>query len=120
MRFHSAQMTRAISTIQVVAAGIYPPTEQQKWHPQLAWIPIPVHVIPAYDDELNYALGFCENYHIDRDKSDIEVNRLTAVLSDINGLFNFLSNHTGVEHTRTLQGWILYHQLAAQVSLNRN
>ncbi|XP_008555440.2 venom acid phosphatase Acph-1-like [Microplitis demolitor] len=115
--FKSIGMNRAINTAHIVAAGLFPPSPSQVWNPDLPWIPIPVHSLPTEEDILNFPMLSCENYAIDRKKSVAEVDRLLQVLGGVKDFFSYLTLHTGVNHTRAIQSWILYHQLASQASL---
>ncbi|KAK0087794.1 hypothetical protein PV326_005040 [Microctonus aethiopoides] len=116
--FYASQQSRTINTAQLVAAGIFPPIDDQIWNAKLPWIPIPIHSQPMDEDILNYSMAVCENYRIDRRKSEEEMSRIFAVMEDVQNLFNFLSIHTGVNYTRAVQVWILYHQLFAQTDLH--
>ncbi|KAK0182659.1 hypothetical protein PV327_000773 [Microctonus hyperodae] len=116
--FHATQQSRTINTAQLVAAGMFPPIDDQVWNSKLSWIPIPIHFQPMDEDILNYSMAFCENYRNDRRKSEKEVNRIFSVMGDIQNLFDFLSIHTGVNYTRALQVQALHHQLLAQTELH--
>ncbi|KAL1396350.1 hypothetical protein pipiens_010569 [Culex pipiens pipiens] len=48
----STDADRVITSAQVTLAGLYPPTGRDEWHPNIAWQPIPVHVLPRQIDNL--------------------------------------------------------------------
>ncbi|XP_063978283.1 venom acid phosphatase Acph-1-like [Diachasmimorpha longicaudata] len=117
--FQSVDLPRSINTAQLLAAGLFPPESSQIWHPDLLWIPVPIHVTDLLEDTLFYSFVMCENYAIDRLRSQAEVERLLSALSDIRTLRNHLSFHTGINHTSSTQGWLLYIQLAAKMGVGR-
>ncbi|XP_015120215.1 venom acid phosphatase Acph-1 [Diachasma alloeum] len=117
--FQSADMMRSINTAQLLAAGLFPPEPSQIWNPDLLWTPVPIRVTHLLEDYLFYSALMCENYKIDKLESEAEVQRLLSVLSDMRGFRNYLNLHTGVNHTRSFQGWMLYHQFAAKTSVGR-
>lgn len=41
---------------QACLAGLYPPTDEEKWNDEIMWQPIPVHTIPLRIDR-NLSLG---------------------------------------------------------------
>lgn len=44
---------------QLLLAGLFPPLGEQKWHPSLAWQPIPVNSKPSkYEDVRNGKIIF--------------------------------------------------------------
>lgn len=46
----STDLNRTLMSAQADLAGLYPPTEDQKWNPAIMWQPIPVHTQPVPDD----------------------------------------------------------------------
>lgn len=58
----STDKSRTLMSAYTNLAGLYPPNEQEKWHPNLAWQPIPVHTIPKSEDRLLYMMSNCPKY----------------------------------------------------------
>uniref|UniRef100_A0ACB8FUS9 Uncharacterized protein n=1 Tax=Sphaerodactylus townsendi TaxID=933632 RepID=A0ACB8FUS9_9SAUR len=42
----STDVDRTIMSAQANLAGLFPPTTEEIWNPQIPWQPIPVHVVP--------------------------------------------------------------------------
>ncbi|GAB6022331.1 hypothetical protein CHUAL_006453 [Chamberlinius hualienensis] len=49
---YSTDSDRCLMTAQCCLAGLFPPQEQRKWHPELNWQPIPVHTRNGEEDPL--------------------------------------------------------------------
>lgn len=48
----SSENERTKMTLQLVLAGLFPPTKDLKWHPKLDWMPIAYRYVPADIDAL--------------------------------------------------------------------
>lgn len=48
----STDTDRTKISLQLVLAGLFPPSESQAWNPELPWIPIPIHHVPQPIDIL--------------------------------------------------------------------
>ena len=48
----STSSDRAIMSMQLVLAGLFPPSSEQIWNDEINWQPIPVHYVPLLDDVL--------------------------------------------------------------------
>lgn len=46
----STDLDRTLMTAQAVLAGLYPPSGEQEWNPDIKWQPIPVHTIDPSKD----------------------------------------------------------------------
>lgn len=57
----STDFDRTIMSAQMALAGLYPPTDEEKWSNEILWQPIPVHTIPmSIDNVLSFGNGFPE------------------------------------------------------------
>lgn len=50
----STDFDRTIMSAQANLAGLFPPTDEEKWSDEILWQPIPVHIIPW---EMDHVLG---------------------------------------------------------------
>ncbi|XP_039192004.1 prostatic acid phosphatase [Crotalus tigris] len=48
----STDYDRTIMSAQAVLAGLFPPSTEEKWNPNINWQPIPVHTVPISDEKL--------------------------------------------------------------------
>ncbi|XP_063160054.1 prostatic acid phosphatase-like [Candoia aspera] len=59
----STELDRTIMSAQVNLAGLFPPTGDQIWNPELLWQPVPVQVVPkASNPKLRYPIFQCPRY----------------------------------------------------------
>lgn len=42
----STDTDRTKMSLQILLAGLFPPSEALRWNPDLPWIPIPIHYVP--------------------------------------------------------------------------
>lgn len=49
---YSTDYNRTKMSLQLVLAGLFPPTESQIWEKQLPWQPIPFNYNPKYHDKV--------------------------------------------------------------------
>lgn len=48
----STDFDRTLMSAQLIAAGMFPPAAEEKWHDQINWQPVPVHTIPITQEHL--------------------------------------------------------------------
>ncbi|KAF0302596.1 Lysosomal acid phosphatase [Amphibalanus amphitrite] len=66
----SSDVDRTLMSAQVNLAALYPPQGRDKWNPDLAWQPIPVHTRPSTDDYKLRFIDACERYRQARKELD--------------------------------------------------
>lgn len=62
VEMRSTYLSRTRMSAQLVSAGMWPPAEEQKWHPTFPWQPIPVYY--KEKDEEDVILTFSPHHHI--------------------------------------------------------
>uniref|UniRef100_A0ABM5GPL8 acid phosphatase n=1 Tax=Pogona vitticeps TaxID=103695 RepID=A0ABM5GPL8_9SAUR len=59
----SSETDRTIMSAQANLAGMFPPTGEQVWNPDLLWQPVPVHIVPkGHSPKLRYPIFDCPRY----------------------------------------------------------
>lgn len=58
----STDFDRAIMSAQTNLAGMFPPTEDEKWNDDIPWQPIPLHSIPEEMDTMLHGGRWCAKY----------------------------------------------------------
>ncbi|XP_057338075.1 venom acid phosphatase Acph-1-like [Microplitis mediator] len=111
--FRALQYERTVNTARLVAKGLF----QINWNSSSESVPVSIDSKPTDEDYLYYAKKMCENYYTDRKNSDTQVERVLSALTDVQKFYDYLSVHTGVNHTRAFQSYLLYGQLVSETSL---
>ncbi|XP_011314221.1 venom acid phosphatase Acph-1-like isoform X2 [Fopius arisanus] len=105
----SSDADRTKMSLQLVMAGIFPPSSAQSWNCKLNWQPVVTNYIPRDDD---YVLNFlkCPNFKKEHDA----VKKLPEVVEKVSQYSTFakqLSEWTGVPITPTKHFVQIYHAL---------
>lgn len=110
--FRADEVDRTVMSGQLVAAGLYPPSEEQRWNPDLNWQPIPVWTIPATMDCL-YTTPFSSKFHTMRNLVEETDEDVIQFEKDNKDIYKYLSEHTGGNVTQS-KVFSLYQYLFAQ------
>ncbi|VVC88655.1 unnamed protein product [Leptidea sinapis] len=86
----SSDKSRCMMSAYTFLAGLYPPTERQMWHPELAWQPIPVHSLPREIDNIVAGTKSCKLWKRMYDEILAEKDSDPKFVE----LFDYLSKHT--------------------------
>ncbi|CAD6231748.1 GSCOCT00001566001.2-RA-CDS [Cotesia congregata] len=109
---------RTINTARLVAVGMFPNSHGNiHWNSSLENITITIDSEEKDKDYLNYAKYMCENYLIDRKNSDVQVQKMFSIFSDVKNFYNYLSEHTGITHLNAYQSYLLYGQFVSESNL---
>lgn len=54
IKMESSDYDRSLMSAECFLAGFYPPNEDEMWHEELKWQPIPVHAIPLAQDNASF------------------------------------------------------------------
>lgn len=90
----STDVDRTLMSAEADLAGLFPPSQDQVWNPNVLWQPIPVHTIPESMDGLLAAKRSCPTYDyaLKKYKKSEDFVRLNKRFQ---GLYDYLTEHTG-------------------------
>ncbi|CAG9107333.1 unnamed protein product [Plutella xylostella] len=106
----SSDKSRCLMSAYTFLAGLYPPTEAQTWHPELAWQPIPVHSLPRELDNIVAATKPCKHWKAMYDEILAEKNADPKFTE----LFDVLSKNTNQTMRSILDVDFLFSTLSTQ------
>lgn len=111
VRLYSTESERCITSAQLYAAGLYPPTKEEVWNEELKWNPIPVCVVEQHI--LRIFKSFCSSYAKEYETA------INSVMKDFKNdpTSEYISTHSGLELQNYLDFVILHDTLATQDSL---
>ncbi|TGZ39027.1 Venom acid phosphatase Acph-1 [Temnothorax longispinosus] len=89
----STEVPRTQMSLQLVLAGLFPPSEKQTWNPHLPWIPSWTYFVPYKTDNLlfpHYCYRYREEYQrfLQRESAKEMINKYKNVM-------DYLTDHTG-------------------------
>ncbi|KAJ8681684.1 hypothetical protein QAD02_017476 [Eretmocerus hayati] len=87
----SSDYDRTKVSLQLVLAGLYPPTPELRWHQNLAWQPIPTQYLPRRLDNI-FLLSNCPQFK-EKYVELMDSEEMRARLKEFDDLFKFLSTH---------------------------
>jgi len=79
-------------------AGLYPPQEEQQWHPHINWQPIPYHTLPIEDDDMMYYYT-CPRF-LEARLEELHSPKFQKLLEPYKDLFEKMSYYTGRNLTK--------------------
>ncbi|XP_067000756.2 venom acid phosphatase Acph-1 [Anabrus simplex] len=111
---------RTIMSAQLEMAGMWPPSAEQEWNPELRWQPTSIKSIPLNEDRLLLVRIPCPKYYMEleyvRNSSEIQ-----CIIEDMGGsteLFQELSDKTGLKISTPDDILSLYGTLKAEEDFN--
>ncbi|XP_030607158.1 lysosomal acid phosphatase isoform X2 [Archocentrus centrarchus] len=107
----STDYDRTLMSAEANLAGLYPPSGQQVFKPDLKWQPIPVHTVPQSEERLlSFPLKDCPRYQqlMNETEHTEEFLNVTATYQDI---IELVRNKTGLNHTTVETVWGVYDTL---------
>ncbi|XP_041834283.1 lysosomal acid phosphatase [Melanotaenia boesemani] len=107
----STDYDRTLMSAEANLAGLYPPSGQQVFRPDLKWQPIPVHTVPQSEERLlSFPLGDCPRYKqlMNETEHTAEFLNVTTTYQDI---IELVRNKTGLEKTNVETVWSVYDTL---------
>ncbi|KAF5273369.1 hypothetical protein FQR65_LT04661 [Abscondita terminalis] len=94
VQVRSSASDRCIMSAQVLAAGLFPPVQEQIWNPDLLWQPIPVNYLPKNRDNVIALRSECPKY-AETLKQVYMSPRIKKINDENKNLYNYLSKVTG-------------------------
>lgn len=115
---HSSDYDRTIMSAQANLAGLYAPTDDEKWHDDILWQPIPVHTLPRKLDniiaiESDPSLSDIVTEHI-KEKGDVK-----RIFTEHADLIAYWSKMSGLEIKKSLQIYWIYNTLVVAKEQNK-
>ncbi|XP_071321083.1 lysosomal acid phosphatase isoform X2 [Trachinotus anak] len=107
----STDYDRTLMSAEANLAGLYPPSGQQVFNPNLRWQPIPVHTVPQSEERLlSFPLGDCPRYKqlMNDTEHTQEFINVTTTYQDI---IELVRNKTGLNKTSVESVWSVYDTL---------
>lgn len=106
----STDRDRTLMSALSSLAGLYTPKGDQLWNPDLAWVPVPVHTIPHDIDLLLNPLSACPAFQ--KMCEDLMGSKeMKGIIKSFQWLFDYLSEHTGLNVTNLDQIYSIYDAL---------
>lgn len=107
----STDYDRTLMSAEANLAGLYPPSGQQVFNPNLKWQPIPVHTVPQSEERLlSFPLGDCPRYKqlMNETEHTEEFLNVTTAYKDV---IELVKNKTGLNKTTVESVWSVYDTL---------
>ncbi|XP_044044148.1 lysosomal acid phosphatase [Siniperca chuatsi] len=107
----STDYDRTLMSAEANLAGLYPPSGQQVFTPQVKWQPIPVHTVPQSEERLlSFPLGDCPRYKqlMNETEHTEEFINVTTTYQDI---IELVRSKTGLNKTDVESVWSVYDTL---------
>lgn len=107
----STDYDRTLMSAEANLAGLYPPSGQQVFMPDLKWQPIPVHTVPMSQERLlSFPLSDCPRYKELMDETEHSEEFLN-VTTEYRDFIEFVKNTTGLNNTSVETVWSVYDTL---------
>lgn len=115
----STDFDRTIMSAQACLAGLYPPTDEEKWNDDLMWHPIPVHSIPRQMDYVLRSGNHYRGYEAASEKYFKNSSEIQRVYSEHANLIDHWSQKTGSSIATLEDVFLLYNTLITEKEHNK-
>lgn len=114
----STDKDRAIMSAAANLAGLFPTTNQNAWHENVNWQPIPIHSIPEEYDHLLATSRNCPRFN-ELLMKFYELPASKAFQRKHQPLFRYLERHTGMPVRSGFEIQPLYNTLVVEALKNK-
>ncbi|XP_076233802.1 venom acid phosphatase Acph-1 [Calliopsis andreniformis] len=118
MRMQTAEYPISIMSGQLVNAGLWPPSESQKWSNDLDWQPIPTDYVSSEKDTLLLGMH-CPSF-ISEMQQILNTDQVREILLHHLPLFDYVSHYTGLKIQEPSNVALLYAVLETKADLNQS
>ncbi|XP_076618084.1 venom acid phosphatase Acph-1 [Colletes latitarsis] len=112
----STEVPRTQLSLQLVLAGLFPPSEKQTWNPHLPWIPTSTFFVPSEADNLLFP-HHCPRY-VEEYKKFLKQQNAQNILKKYKPVMNYLTENSGKVINTTSAVTYLYNLLKEEASQN--
>ncbi|XP_033330087.2 venom acid phosphatase Acph-1 [Megalopta genalis] len=112
----STEVPRTQLSLQLVLAGLFPPSEMQTWNPHLPWIPASTFFVPHDTDNLLFP-HHCPRYREEYGKF-LKLQSTQDILGKYSSVFNYLTQRSGKVVNTTSEVTYLYNLFKEQIAQN--
>ncbi|XP_066149409.1 venom acid phosphatase Acph-1-like [Euwallacea fornicatus] len=114
----STDFERTKISVLLALAGLYPPSETQKWNEKINWLPIPYEYEKGrLDHMLKRPNTYCPRYMKELDEALQSDETLTYLKANRN-TFQYITNHTGKPINKLQDVFQIYQTLTAEKTMN--
>ncbi|GAB1861179.1 Venom acid phosphatase Acph-1 [Camponotus japonicus] len=89
----SSDVPRTQLSLQLVLAGLFPPSERQTWNPHLPWIPTWTFSVPYKTDNLLFP-HYCHRYTEEYQRF-LQLDNTKEIINKYKNVMDYLTDHSG-------------------------
>ncbi|XP_011881184.1 PREDICTED: venom acid phosphatase Acph-1-like isoform X2 [Vollenhovia emeryi] len=90
----STEVPRTQLSLQLVLAGLFPPSEKQTWNPHLPWIPTSTFFVPYETDNLLFPHYSCYRYK-EAYQRFLQLDSTKEIINKYKNVMDYLTDHSG-------------------------
>ncbi|XP_069504818.1 prostatic acid phosphatase-like [Ambystoma mexicanum] len=112
----STDIDRTLMSAQANLAGLYPPSGEQIWNPNITWQPIPVHTVPLAEEQLLEFPYYCPRYKA-LTKETLSSSQFLDLIKPYEDFIKSMSTNTGYSVDSLVNGgklWMVYDALLCE------